>query len=277
MLFVSDQDRFGIPQIGEFYGATEGNAVLLNFCTTLEDRGAVGFQGTLVNKVQGFKVVKFDVEKEEPLRGKDGFCREAAYGEVGELLGPIVASDPLKAFDGYHGNAQATNKKVLKNAFSKGDSYFRTGDLLRYDANGFWHFIDRIGDTFRWKGENVSTNEVAEVVSVIEGVEECNVYGALIQGYDGRACMAAFVPGPNFSPATLATESIKNLPSYAVPLFLRILPMIEITGTFKHQKVALRNQGANPQKCGGDAIFILGTACHYTYMFPVELAPHQPF
>jgi len=164
-------------------------------------------------------------------------------------LGEIVETDPLRGFAGYHGDKKATNKKVANDVFIKGDSYFRTGDLLRCDSNGYWHFVDRIGDTFRWKGENVSTTEVAEAVSTFPGIEEVNVYGVEVPQQDGRACCAAMIAADNTDWAGLYAHVSKNLPSYAVPLFIRKLPKIDVTGTFKHQKVELRNQGIVPSKC----------------------------
>lgn len=250
------QDRFNLKQIGEFYGSTEGNAALMNFCDSKEARGAVGRSGWIAGKQLQNILVQFDVETEEPKRNKAGFCIRCKPGEVGELLGNIDPNDPLRRFDGYHGNEKATSSKVLENVFVKGDRWFRTGDLLSHDAKGFWHFVDRIGDTFRWKGENVSTTEVAEVVSTHPGVTECNVYGVAIPGMDGRAPCAAMVFGPDLDLTALAAHCKANLPSYAIPLFIRSLPEIEITGTFKHQKVALRNEGVNPLKIQ-DKLFIL--------------------
>ena len=145
------QDRFQIPEIGEFYGATEGNGALLNHCVTRADRGAVGRGGWLMRKLMGHKIVKFDVVEEQPMRDSRGFCIECAADEPGELLMPIKADDPSTTFAGYN-NKAATAKKIAENVFVKGD-YFRSGDLLK-QMQGYYHFVDRIGDTFRWKGEN---------------------------------------------------------------------------------------------------------------------------
>jgi len=171
---------------------------------------------------------------------------------VGELLGEIDDKDPLRQFAGYYNNAKGTSSKILVDAFKKGDKYFRTGDLLRHDSSGYWYFIDRIGDTFRWKGENVSTTEVAEVVSTFPGVEEVNVYGVAVPGKDGRACMAAMVWKGDIDFVKLAKHCNDSLPAYAVPVFLRRLPVVEVTGTFKHQKVELRNQGCDPAQTKSD-------------------------
>jgi fatty-acyl-CoA synthase len=248
------QDGLGIPLITEFYGATEGNGVLINFCerSDRDARGAVGRMGALMKKVIKGKIVKFDVESEECVRGSNGFCIECPPGEAGELIFLNDATDASKQFKGYT-DEKATAKKILKDAFEKGDSWFRTGDLLSSDSNGFYYFVDRIGDTFRWKGENCSTMEVSEVVSTYPGVGEANVYGVKVPGVmDGRACMVAISGGAELqnqdSLDGLLKLCQKELPSYAQPLFLRFLPDMEITGTFKHQKVQLRDHGCDPNK-----------------------------
>jgi len=135
---------------------------------------------------------------------------------------------------------------VLHDVFEKGDSWFRTGDLMRRDAHGYFYFVDRIGDTFRWKGENVATSEVAEALGVVPGVMEANVYGVKVPGADGRAGMAALVAGDGFDIGSLAGAISGNLPPYAQPVFIRILPALEITGTFKQRKVDLVKQGFDP-------------------------------
>ncbi len=258
------QDRFAIPEVLEFYAATEGNGILFNHSTDRASRGAVGRQGFLQKLATGTKIVRFDVENEEPMRDPHtGFCIECAPGEVGEMLTRISDRSP---FEGYK-NPAATRKKIATNVLAQGDRYFRTGDLLSCDAQGYYYFHDRIGDTFRWKGENCSTTEVAEVVSVFPGVEECNAYGveipkgtmtagaagaeagrAAATASDGRAPMCAITPvGGDLAAIDmqgLAEHVRRELPSYAVPLFLRILPhSVSTTATFKHQKVALRQEG----------------------------------
>jgi len=241
------QTRFNVPEIGEFYGATEGNGALINHCTTPEARGTVGRLGTLLKKVTGMKFAKFDVVEEEPMRGPDGLCIECEDGEPGELLMVIKDDDPSTRFAGYN-DKKATEKKIIRDAFEKGDKYFRTGDLLSRDSKGYVRFVDRIGDTFRWKGENCSTNEIAEVLSTFPGVEEINIYGVLVpNNQDGRAPMAAITPKDgdlsNLDLDGFLRHAKKNLPSYSVPLFLRILPQQAVTATLKLQKVQLRNEG----------------------------------
>ncbi len=235
------QERFGIPRIVEFYGATEGNLPLFN----IEGRvGAVGHLPEFVRRLLGVEIARFDVEREEVLRGGDGFCVRAAVNEPGEMLIKITK---LTRFEGYT-NDSASSKKVLRDVFAKGDAYFRTGDLLRMDAEGFFYFVDRIGDTFRWKGENVATSEVAEVLSMVDGVHEANVYGVAIEGTDGRAGMAALVVDEGFDLEALGRVIESELAFYARPVFIRLLPQMEITGTFKHRKVDLVKEGFDPRQ-----------------------------
>ncbi len=242
------QERFGIPRILEFYGATEGNVALMNF----EGRvGAIGRLPAWLRGVAGIELVRFDVEREEVVRGADGHCIPCEPGETGETIGRITA---LNRFEGYT-NAEATEKKILRNVFRRGDSYFRTGDLMRRDDDDFLYFVDRIGDTFRWKGENVSTGEVAEVLSVTPGVREANVYGVEVPGSDGRAGMAALVVDDDFDLEELARRVEAELASYARPLFLRILPEMDVTVTFKHRKVELVKQGFDPSSVSDPLYF----------------------
>jgi fatty-acyl-CoA synthase len=173
---------------------------------------------------------------------------------VGEAIGRISA---FGRFEGYT-NPEATEKKILRNVFKKGDAYFRTGDLMRMDADDYFYFVDRIGDTFRWKGENVSTSEVAEVLSVCPCVTEANVYGVAVPGQDGRAGMAALVVDESFDAARLAERAARELPAYARPVFLRLLPEIQITGTFKHRKVELVKEGFDPATVSDPLFFLDG-------------------
>jgi fatty-acyl-CoA synthase len=235
------QERFKIPRIIEFYGATEGNFALINFSGKL---GAVGQFPALLRKAVGIELIRFDIETEEIVRDADGFCQRCDFDEPGELLIKITETT---RFEGYT-NQSATEKKVLRNAFEQGDAYFRSGDLLRLDEEGFFYFVDRIGDTFRWKGENVATSEVAEVISCVAGIEEANIYGVEIPGTDGRAGMAALVTNADFDIQVLDRVVEEGLASYARPIFIRILPQMEITGTFKHRKVDLVREGFNPGK-----------------------------
>jgi fatty-acyl-CoA synthase len=177
--------------------------------------------------------------------------------EIGEVIGKISA-EPGRTFDGYSTKADS-EKKILRDVFEKGDSWFRTGDLMRRDEHGYFYFVDRIGDTFRWKGENVATSEVAEALGVIAGVKEATVYGVAVSGMDGRAGMAALVTVPSFDIRKLADALVTSLPPYARPVFVRLLPEIEITGTFKQRKVDLLKAGFDPNHVR-DSIFWLDPA-----------------
>jgi fatty-acyl-CoA synthase len=236
--------RFGVPRVLEFYGSTEGNVSFFNF----DGRpGAIGrLPGFLRRRFNG-RIVRFDYEAEAPLRGPDGYCQEAAPGEAGECLGRIDSSDPRADFTGYLDKA-ASEKKVLRDVFTPGDAWFRTGDLLRQDEDGYVFFVDRVGDTFRWKGENVSTAEVALRLQAVPGVIEANVYGVEVPRADGRAGMAALVTGEGFDLGILASRIAADLPEYARPVFLRLQPEMAVTGTFKQRKVELVAEGFDPAK-----------------------------
>jgi len=238
------QQRFRIPHILEFYAATEGNVVMFNF----EGKtGAVGRIPWFVSHRFPTAVVRFDVEKEQPIRNTEGFCIPCAPNETGEAIGKIL-NDPNKPsmrFEGYASEAD-TQKKVLRNVFETGDAWFRTGDLMKKDENGYFYFIDRVGDTYRWKGENVATSEVSEAITGFPGVKEANIYGVAVPGREGRAGMAAIVVDGNLDLAGFRAYLMSHLPDYARPLFLRIKSEIDVTGTFKQKKVDLVRQGFDP-------------------------------
>lgn len=237
------QERFRIPHIIEFYGATEGNVALLN----LDGKtGAIGRVPKYLRKKIQVRLVRFDIESEQPVRDpKTGFCIECAPGEAGEAIGKIDSSDPRTSFEGYTRQADS-EKKLLRNVFEKNDLWFRTGDLLKADERGYFYFVDRIGDTFRWKGENVATSEVAEAISVFPGVKEANVYGVKVPGTDGRAGMVSMVAGSDIDLAAFKSHLDRNLPAYARPIFVRLQKEMEVTGTFKHRKVELVKEGYDP-------------------------------
>jgi fatty-acyl-CoA synthase len=234
------QQRFGIARIVEMYGATEGNISLMNRSGR---PGSVGCAHPFQH--HNLKLARYDFERGELLRGADGFLIECAPGEVGELLGRVVVNAPMP-YDGYS-DAQASERKLIRNAFRKGDVYFRSGDLLKRDGDFYYYFVDRIGDTFRWKGENVATQEVAEILNGTPGVSETNVYGVEIPGHEGRAGMAAVVlqPGQSFSPPAFYARA-SQLPPYARPAFVRLLEGMDVTGTLKQRKIDLQRQGYDP-------------------------------
>jgi len=238
--------RFGVPRVLEFYGSTEGNVSLFNFDGRV---GAIGREPWWLKPLLNVRLVQFDVEAEAPVRGPDGRCREARIGEVGECLGAIGAG-ARAAYAGYADRADS-ERKILRDVFRPGDSWFRTGDLMRQDRDGYFYFVDRVGDTFRWKGENVATTEVAGVLMQAPGVSDATVYGVAVPGHDGRAGMAALVVDPAFDPGALAAFIAQRLPPYAEPVFLRLLPRLEVTGTFKHRKADLVADGYDLPRARG--------------------------
>ncbi len=251
-IWAEFESRFAIPLILEFYAATEGNVTLFNF----EGKaGAVGRIPWFLASTFPTKIVRFDIERHGPIRNARGLCEEAAPGEVGEAVGRIFhdPSKPAGRFEGYS-NAAENEAKILRNAFVKGDTWFRSGDLMRRDAEGYFYFIDRIGDTFRWKGENVSTTEVAEMMGAFPGIHEVNVYGVEVPGHEGRAGMAAIVCAGDTDLAALRSYLAAHLPDYARPLFLRIRGEIDVTATFKQRKIDLVKDGFDPRSIP-DAIF----------------------
>lgn len=241
--FVS---RFGIADVREFYGATEGNFALVNIDNKV---GAVGRIPAYARGYIPVKLVRYDIEADAHIRDSRGFCIEAGVGEPGEALGRISHNDrdPIGRFEGYR-DAEATKEKVLRDVFRHGDAWYRTGDLLKRDSEGYFYFVDRIGDTFRWKGENVATSEVADVLSVYPGVQEANVYGVAVAGSDGRAGMAAVVAGGDLDLDGLLAYATRELAAYARPLFLRVRTHMETTSTFKHRKRDLVREGFDPSK-----------------------------
>jgi fatty-acyl-CoA synthase len=256
--------RFAVPRVLEFYGSTEGNVSMFNFDGKL---GAIGRAPSYLRSLFNIRLARFDVETETPLRGTDGRCLEAAVGEAGECLGEINANDARTAYVGYADKA-ASERKVLHDAFRTGDAWFRTGDLLKQDAEGYYYFVDRIGDTFRWKGENVSTSEVAGALSEAKGVLETNVYGVRVAELDGRAGMAGLVVDKPFDIAAFGAFVEGRLPPYAQPLFLRLLPQIEVTGTFKYRKLDLVADGFDPSKVK-DPLYVRGERGYQKLTKPV--------
>ncbi|XP_061679915.1 hsFATP2a_ACSVL_like domain-containing protein [Syngnathoides biaculeatus] len=234
--------RFGDIKVKELYAATEGNIGFINYTSKV---GAVG-RATFFNRcIFPYLLIKFDIEKEEPVRNSQGLCIKAARGETGLLVGKVTKRSP---FIGYAGNDQQTEKKRLRDVMKKGDLYFNSGDLLRFDDDNFVYFQDRVGDTFRWKGENVATSEVADVLTTAPCILEANVYGVKVEGNEGRAGMAAITlkPGEDFDCADVYRQAVSYLPAYARPRFIRIQPFLEMTGTFKMKKTKLVEQGFDP-------------------------------
>ncbi len=245
------KQRFRIPEILEFYGSTEGNVSMFNFDGR---EGAIGRVPRWLKKRVNVRLVQFDIETEQPVRGASGLAIECGAGQVGLCIGQIGGGDARTEYTGYLDKA-ASDKKVLRDVFARGDAWFSTGDLMRMDADGYFYFVDRVGDTFRWKGENVSTGEVAERIQALPGVQEATVYGVAVEGADGRAGMAAIVMEGAFDPVAFGEHVARELPSYAQPLFVRLLPAMDTTGTFKIRKVDLVADGFDPAKIKGPLFF----------------------
>jgi fatty-acyl-CoA synthase len=234
------EKRFAIARILEFYAATEGNFSLYN----VEGRiGAIGKVPSFLMARNPVALVKFDFDSDQPLRGADGFCIRCAGNEAGEAIGRI-AGDLSARFEGYTDKAD-TEKKILRDVFAPGDAYMRSGDLMRVDEQGFYYFVDRIGDTFRWKGENVATLEVALALSACPGIAEAAVYGVAVPGAEGRAGMALIAAESALDLVEIARR-MQALPDYARPVFLRVRRELEVTATFKHRKNDLAKEGFNP-------------------------------
>ncbi|NP_001020470.1 solute carrier family 27 member 2a [Danio rerio] len=244
--------RFGDVRVCECYGATEGNIGFFNYTGKI---GSIGRVSAIHKLLFPYAFLKFDPEKEEPVRGSDGLCVEAAPGETGLLVAKI---HKLAPFEGYAKNSTQTEKKRLRDVFQRGDMYFNTGDLILADRQGFLFFQDRIGDTFRWKGENVATTEVSEILLMLDFIEAANVYGVTVPGHEGRVGMAALqlTDGMEFD-GSAAYEHMKNLlPAYARPRFIRIQEELRLTGTFKQVKVQLVQEGFDPNSTR-DRLFIM--------------------
>lgn len=238
------KERFRIPQVLEFYASTEGNVSLVN----VDGRpGAVGRIPRFLAHRFPATLVQYDAETNAPVRDSRGLCVRSAPNEVGEAIGQLLKdrSNVGSRFEGYS-NELASEQKILRDVFEPGDAWYRTGDLMRQDERGYFYFVDRIGDTFRWKGENVATSEVAEAIGAFPGIKEANVYGVAIPGTDGKACMAAIVADHEVNLGAFRTYVIDRLPPYARPIFLRIRRGLDVTDTFKHTKSVLVREGYDP-------------------------------
>uniref|UniRef100_A0AC34F409 Uncharacterized protein n=1 Tax=Panagrolaimus sp. ES5 TaxID=591445 RepID=A0AC34F409_9BILA len=252
--FVS---RFGIKKIGELYGSTEGNSNILNIDGHI---GAVGFFPIypFLTSLYPVRLVKVDPETNEVIRDKNGLCISCRPGSYGEMVGMIKENDPLLRFEGYV-DAGDTAKKLIRDVCKKGDCVFSSGDILYWDPLGYLYFKDRRGDTYRWKGENVSTMEVEGILQPLMSIEDASVFGVEIKGREGRAGMIGVVLAENADVEEFIREASarlsNNLAPYAIPVFLRILQTIDKTGTFKLKKTALQKDGFDLKKCNGDKIY----------------------
>ncbi|OWA52520.1 Long-chain fatty acid transport protein 4 [Hypsibius exemplaris] len=244
--------RFAIPRIAECYGSTEGNVGFLN----IDGRpGAIGFTSRSLEFFKQQFLIRVDMESNEAIRDGNGRCIVCKANEPGELIGKISTGSKFSSFDGYL-QKEATTKKQLRDVFQQGDLYFRTGDILMKDEEGYIFFVDRTGDTFRWKGENVSTTEVEGVISRLANDVDVAVFGVSVPGCEGKAGMACISGSDSKVNMDSFSAGVKNsLAAYARPLFLRFVPELEVTGTFKIKKGALREEAYDIGKCGDDRVF----------------------
>ncbi|MFU8927324.1 long-chain-acyl-CoA synthetase [Acinetobacter puyangensis] len=254
------KQRFGIEEVLELYASSEGN---IGFSNLFNFDNTVGFSPL------PYAIIKFDKETNAPIRDKNGFCQKVKTGETGLLLGKITSRSP---FDGYT-DSEKNKAVIFKDVFKKGDSYFNTGDLVR--DIGFRHaqFVDRLGDTFRWKGENVSTTEVENIVADYPKISEAVVYGVEIPNTNGRAGMAAITLKDQQSLdeqdlVQMASQFKAELPAYAVPVFLRIQQQVETTATFKYSKNKLKDEAFDPQACNETLYALLPGENQYCEITP---------
>ncbi|XP_043970426.1 long-chain fatty acid transport protein 1-like isoform X2 [Gambusia affinis] len=252
--------RFKIQRVGEFYGATECNCSLINIDGKV---GACGFSSRILPNLYPVRLVKVKEDEKELLRDSQGLCIPCLPGEPGMLVGRISDKDPLRRFDGY-ADQDSTNQKIAHHVFQMGDSAYVSGDVLVMDEYGYMYFRDRSGDTFRWKGENVSTTEVEGVLSGLLGHTDVAVYGVPVPGVEGKAGMAAIAhTGAGLDLDEFLRAVQKHLPSYARPVFLRLMPSVDTTGTFKIQKTRLQKESFKPQHTGEEIYFLNSRAGRY--------------
>ncbi|CAL1544471.1 unnamed protein product [Lymnaea stagnalis] len=277
-IFEKVQKRFKIPVIVELFGATEGVRTLFNLSN---EPGAVGRLSPLLRRIESnpIALVKFDYTTAEPIRDKNGLCIQVGIGEPGLIIAkvpdPLITNGSLTVYRS--STREANEKKLVRDAFKKGDLWFNYGDVLILDKNYFLYFNDRIGDTFRWKGENVSTIEVGNVMTALKFIEDANVYGITIPGHDGRAGMAAITLKEG---SLLGTSELKEiyehicqeLPTYSRPLFLRYLKEQSLTGTFKQRKVELVNEGFDLNLVKDDLYFLDNEKKTYSKLTPTDLS-----
>lgn len=267
-------ERFGPLQVFEGWGATEANANLINVDNYVGSCGRVPDWAKT-----NLRLVRFDVENDCHPRDENGFYQLCEVGQIGEAMGFIVDHPDIGGgrFEGYT-SREASESKIRRNVFRDGDAYWSSGDLLRYDADGYCYFVDRIGDTFRWKSENVSTLEVADALSELPGLELINIYGVQVPDNEGRAGMAAVLmqPGQAFDPEALFALSEASLPRYAAPVFVRVTQAADLTSTFKLRKVDLQRQGYCPDACR-DPLFIRDEAARTYRPYSAQALAHAGF
>ncbi|MGB3625316.1 MAG: long-chain-acyl-CoA synthetase [Henriciella sp.] len=265
-IWAAFEERFGLKKIVEFYGSTEGNVKFMNYDGT---PGACGRVPAIARKrYSHVAFVKFDVDTQMPVRDEAGHCVRVSTNETGEVLGRL-GEDGSTRFEGYQDEA-ASEQKILRDVFEEGDAWYRTGDLMRMDKHGYVYFVDRVGDTFRWKGENVSTSQVAEALSKIPGVTTANVYGVAVPGADGKAGMASVTTNGYLDYKDVLDRLAAHLPRHAIPVFIREQQEATTTGTFKYRKVDLQKEGFNPKKVKDPVWYVDPETGRYRQMTPED-------
>lgn len=256
-LWTTFQQRFGVAQVFEGLGSTEANYGITNVDNKVGSVGRVPYPAHT-----NMKFVRYDVETDDHIRDADGRLVEARPGEVAELIAEVLGGTGVAGyFEGYT-SAEATEQKLLRDVVKPGDVWFRSGDLVRFDAEDYFYFVDRIGNTYRWKGENVSTEEVAAVLGGFAGPDVVNVYGVKVPATEGRAGMVAltYADPAAFDPHAFYQFATARLAHYAVPVFVRLSREAEMTTTFKLRKVELQREGYAPDRVHGDALFVADAA-----------------
>ncbi|MAD46591.1 MAG: long-chain-acyl-CoA synthetase [Oceanospirillaceae bacterium] len=251
-IWMEFKQRFGIHHVNEFYGASECNLVFTNALNLDQTAGICPLS---------YNIVAYDIESDQPVRNDKGFMEPVKKGHSGLLITEVNDKQP---FDGYT-DEEASNKKLFRDVFKKGDCWFNTGDLVINQGYKHVAFADRLGDTFRWKGENVATTEVESILMEFPGVEHAVVYGVEIPHTDGRAGMAALTMKPGYQPdwSSLTRHLREKLPAYAVPVFIRLQPQEEITGTFKYRKVELKNDAYHLDKVAVPVMYLAAGQTDY--------------
>lgn len=245
--------RFGVSQVFEGLGGTEANYGITNVDNKPGSVGRLPYP-----QHTNMRFIRYDVEKGEHVRDENGRLVEAKAGEVAELIAEVLGGNGVAGyFEGYT-SQEETERKLMRNVFREGDVWYRSGDLVRFDEDDYFYFVDRIGNTFRWKSENVSTDEVEAVLGGFEGPEVVNVYGVKVPDTEGRAGMAAltYADPSAFDPEAFYRYASERLASYAVPVFVRLTRSADMTTTFKLRKVDLQRAGYDPDLCGGDPLFV---------------------
>lgn len=252
-VWVAFQERFGIDHVYEGLGSTEANFGITNADNRIGSVGRVPYP-----QATNIRILKYDVENDEHVRNEDGTHVLARPHEVGELVAEVLEGTGVGGFFEGYTSAEATEAKLMRNLFREGDCWFRSGDLVRFDEDDYFFFVDRVGDTFRWKSENVSTAEVETVLSGYEGPSVVNVYGVAIPGTEGRAGMVAltYADKAAFDPVGFHAYARDHLAPYAVPVFVRLTDAAEMTSTFKLKKVQLQREGYNPCAVNEDPLFV---------------------